>query len=448
MAEWRVYVYECDGNGNITLVDGDVRASAQPTRELNAPGALSLTVKPEQDVSLRPWRSLIVVELDGSIRGTGIVSDMADDGDGALSVTCVGVTGYFDTEPYDVNRAYKNQDPARVMRDAYVWAQNRSGFKLGIDFASYKDSGVRVGNPDPPVTRPVKNIYKPKLQSIPPEPQKKSYKNYYLKGNKPAQVAARKVSRDAYNADMKAWRKVRDERKKTNKAEEDKLKKSRDDYKQAVDDYNQAIQDAIVRVQWWENPTVGSVVEEMAKHVDYRVSPRWVNTPLGKVPDHRLTIDKHIGGRKTQLRFVVGENVVEAPPVDWAGESYATKVVYLGSGEGEKMIRGTATASRHGGLARTVFISDKSVRSKAAANKRAERALAWRQKMPMVTELKILDDDNAPFGSFDVGDEIRLIDNSGRWAGQIDMWVRILSITESTDAPIATLTVVRSDQGE
>ena len=88
MAEWRVYVYECDGNGNITLVDGDVRASAQPTRELNAPGALSLTVKPEQDVSLRPWRSLIVVELDGSIRGTGIVSDMADDGDGSLSVTC------------------------------------------------------------------------------------------------------------------------------------------------------------------------------------------------------------------------------------------------------------------------------------------------------------------------------------------------------------------------
>ena len=118
MAEWRVYVYECDGNGNITLVDGDVRASAQPTRELNAPGALSLTVKPEQDVSLRPWRSLIVVELDGSIRGTGIVSDMADDGDGALSVTCVGVTGYYDTEPYDVVRAYKNQDPARVMRDA------------------------------------------------------------------------------------------------------------------------------------------------------------------------------------------------------------------------------------------------------------------------------------------------------------------------------------------
>lgn len=444
MADWRVYVYDCDGNGNITLVDSDLRASAQPTRELSGPGALSLTVKPEQDISLRPWRSLIVVELDGSIRGSGIVSDMADDGDGSLSVSCVGLPGYYDTEPADVNRGYKDADPAKVMRDMYVWAQDRAGFKLGIDFASYKDSGVRIGNPDPPVTRPVKRVTPPKLRSIPTEPNKKSYKNYYLKGNKAAQVAARKVSRDAYTADMKAWRLVRDARKKANTVEINRAKDELKAYEDALKEYLSTVKDAVYMVQWWENPTVGGVVEDMAKYVDYKVVPRWRNG----VPDHTLTIDKHIGGRKTQLRFVVGENVVEAPPVDWAGESYATKVVYLGSGEGEKMIRGTASGSRNGGLARTVFISDKSVRSKTQATKRADRALAWRQKMPMVTELKIMDDDNAPFGSFDVGDEIRLIDNSGRWAGAIDMWVRILSITETTEDPIATLTVTRSDQGE
>ena len=445
MADWRIYVYKLDGANGVTLVDDDVRASAQPTRELSAPGSVSLTIKPEQDLELRPWRNLIVVELDGSIRGTGIVSDLSDEAeDGALSVTCVGVPGYFDNEPADVDRAYKDVDPAKVILAMYQWAQNRTGFRVGMDFASYEDTGIRIGNPDPPVTRPVKKITAPKIKKIPAEPNKKNYKNYYLKGNKAAQVAARKAARDKYNADMKAWRTERDKIKKANKAEESRYKKERDGYQKAVEDYRQAIDDAIYRVQWWENQTVGQVIEDMSKDVEYKVVPRW----SGGLPDHRLTIAKTVGRRLTEQRFVVGENVVESPTVDWEGESYATKVVFLVAGEGAKMIRGEASASRSGGLARTVFIADKSVRSKSAATKRAERALRWRQTMPMVSELKVIDDDNAPFGTFDVGDTVRLVDPGPRWVGKIDMWVKILSITESTDAPVATLTVTRADKGE
>lgn len=446
MADWRIRAYDLDGKGGMTLSDGDIKASAQPTRELNGPGALAVTIKPEQsDVVLRPWKSLLVAELDGSIRGTGIVSDLSDNNeDGSLTVTCTGPTGFLDLMPADVIWALRDRDPAREIRNIYAWAQGRTGANIGMDFSGYVDSGVRIGNPDPPVKRPAKRIAPPKLKAIPPEPKKSSYKNYYLKGNKASQVAARKASRDAYNAAMKSWRTTRDAIKKSNKAEESRYKTERDDYKKALEDYRRTVDDAIVRLQWWDNSTVGQFVEDMTKHVDYKLVPRW----NGDKPDHRITIAKHIGAKKTQLRFVVGENVVESPVVDWAGESYATEVVFLGAGEGEKMIRGRAVASRHGALARTVFISDQSVRSKAAANRRAERALAWRQKMPMISELTVIDDDNAEFGSFDVGDEIRLIDNTGRWAGPIDMWVRILSITETTDAPVATLTVTRSDKGE
>ena len=39
MADWRIYVYKLDGANGVTLVDDDVRASAQPTRELSAPGS-------------------------------------------------------------------------------------------------------------------------------------------------------------------------------------------------------------------------------------------------------------------------------------------------------------------------------------------------------------------------------------------------------------------------
>lgn len=443
MSDWRIYVFEADGNGGMSLVDGDLRATAEPTRELSASGSISLKIKPEQDVKLRPWKSVIVTENERELQ-LGIVSDMADDGDGSLSVTCAGVTGYWDTEPADVEWAARDADPARVLRNIYSWAQSQTGKNLGMDFAGYEDSGIRIGTPDPPVTRPVRRIRRPRIERIPPEPNKKAYKDYYLKGNKSAQVARRKAARDKYTADMVDWRKRRKVVIDKNNAETKRYKDEGEAYKKAVDDYQQAIKDAIYRVQWWENPTVGSVSDDMTKHVEYRTETRW----NGDRPDTRIVIDKRIGAKRPTLRFVVGENVIDPPPVDWAGESYATRVVFLGSGEGKKMIRAEAVASRHGGLARTVFISDKSVRSKAAARKRAERALKWRQAMPLVTEIKVIDDDNARFGTFNVGDEIRLIDSSGRWAGTIDMWVRILAITETTEAPVATLTVTRSDKGE
>ena len=101
MADWRIYAFDLDGNGGMTLNDGDVRASAQPTRELSGHGALNLTLAPEQDITLTPWKSLMVAELDGSIRGAGVVSNLVDDGDGSLSVTCVGIPGY-----YEIGRAH------------------------------------------------------------------------------------------------------------------------------------------------------------------------------------------------------------------------------------------------------------------------------------------------------------------------------------------------------
>lgn len=441
MAEWRIYAFDLNGSGGRALNDNDVMGSAQVTRELSGAGALSLKLAPEQSVTLLPWKSLIVVELDGSIRGTGIVSTMADDGDGTLDVTCVGIPGYYAAQPADMNKLYRNVDPARVIFDMFDWAESRGGTNVGLDFTGYQDTGVRTGNPDPPLKKPVFTGKAPKPKPIPPQPPKG--KDYYLKGNSPAQVSRRKASRDAHAVLMKEWREQRDsinEENKSEKATYDELKKQHNDDLKA---YTKALDDAAIKVQWWDNPTIGSVVEEMAKLVDYRVVPRWA----GNFPDHTLDVRKRIGARRTQLRFVVGENVISSPPVDWAGESYATEVVFLGAGEGASKIRGAATGKRNG-LARTVFISDTSVRSTAVARQRAARALKWRQAMPQVTELVVMDDDNAPFGSFDVGDEIRLFDPSGRWAGTVDMWVRILSITESTDSATAALTVTRADLGE
>lgn len=376
MAEWHIRAYSLDGNGGMTLLDGDVVATAQPTRELSGPGAISLTVAPEQDIELTPWKTVLVVELDGSIRGAGVISDMVDDGNGSLSVTCTGPLGYLDPLPADVEWVFQDEDPASVIRRAVSWAQSRGGTDVGLRLGEYEDTGVRIGLPEPEVMRP--------------------------------------LPRGA-----------------TDQEREERAR---------------AIDEAKYRVQWWENPTIGGVVDDMAKHVEYRTKVKWADSEKTR-PIFTLDLAKRLGARKDRLRFVVGENVIQSPPVDWAGESYATQVTFLGAGEGRKMVRATVTGRRNG-LARHVFISDQSVRSKPLALRRARRALAWRQAMPQITELVVRDMDNAPFGSFDVGDEVRLIDQTGRWAGTIDMWVRILSITETTESATATLTVTRADIGE
>lgn len=443
MADWRVYAFDLNGSGGMTLNDNDVRASVQPSRELNGGGALALALAPEQDVTLKPWKSLIVAELDGSIRGTGIVSTMTDDGSGSLSVTCVGITDYYAAMPADMKRTYRNADPAKIIHEMISWAESRGGTNVGLDLSKYVDSGVRVGNPDPPVIRPIWNRRPPVQRAIPRQPQKKDHRDYYLKGNSSSQVARRKKARDAYDAAIKSWRTARDRIRNEHKAAMTAYNDAKKEYNAALKDYQQALVDAEVKVLWWDNPTIGSIIDEMSKHVDYRLVPRW----NGGKPDHTLEVRKKIGARKSSLRFVVGENVIASPSVDWAGESYATRVVFLGAGEGAAKVRAEATGPRDG-LARTVFISDTSVRSTSQARQRAQRALKWRQAMPQVTELVVRDDGNAPFGSFDVGDEVRLFDPSGRWAGTVDMWVRIVSITESSDSATAQLSVTRADIGE
>src|SRR5690606_32010362 len=145
----------------------------------------------------------------------------------------------------------------------------------------------------------------------------------------------------------------------------------------AVKEYRKTLDDAAIKVQWWDNPTIGGVVDDMAKHIDYRVVTDW----SGGFPRFTLETAKRLGKRQTGLRFAVWESVLGRPQVDCTGDTYAKEVVCLGAGEGAEMIGGVANGQRDG-LARSVFISDQSVWSKAVAQKRAQRWLKLRQTMP------------------------------------------------------------------
>lgn len=171
---------------------------------------------------------------------------------------------------------------------------------------------------------------------------------------------------------------------------------------------------------------------------DYAVEHYWHGDEIR----HRLRLGyPRLGRRRKDLRFVVGENITE-PSVDLETEEFATEVWLLGAGEGSKMVRGIAVRETDR-LRRPVVISDETVSSAKRARQIAEAELAHRLGAEGVESIEVIEHPNAPVGSWQVGDEIRIQGGGSGWAGGLDLWVRVLDFTYAT-ADRATLTVMRA----
>jgi hypothetical protein len=174
---------------------------------------------------------------------------------------------------------------------------------------------------------------------------------------------------------------------------------------------------------------------------DWREHHYW----SGETIAHRLELGyPTLGSRRTDLRFVIGENIFESPQVTLEGDEYASDVLLLGAGEGPTMIRGAAHRPTDR-LRRTAVVSDPNIRSLTAAQKGAEREVAARVDTDQITDFVAIHHPNAPTGAVQVGDEIRLEGKTG-WV-DVDMWVRVLSTSISPDeSDNMTLSVVPSSR--
>lgn len=152
-----------------------------------------------------------------------------------------------------------------------------------------------------------------------------------------------------------------------------------------------------------------------------------------------------LGARRTDLRFVVGENVVAQPRFDIGGDSYASDVVVLGAGEGSKMMWKPATNPSPGRLGRDAVIIDKSITTPSAAQKRADAELKLLTGTADVTEIQVRQHEHAPLGSYSVGDDIRLETADG-WSGVRRLWVKILGIQIRPETNVTTLQVMRAEK--
>ena len=152
-----------------------------------------------------------------------------------------------------------------------------------------------------------------------------------------------------------------------------------------------------------------------------------------------------IGNRRSDLRFVVGENIKVIPTVERDGTRYANEILFLGAGEGSAQVMARAFRRDDNKVRRVAVVVDPAVQDQVMAQNRANSELAIRYAVEDVTDIVLMDHPHAPMGSVELGDEILLEGETG-WA-DLEMWCRVIGRTLNPDTGNAmVLTVIRSDR--
>lgn len=378
MTGWRYWATTLNGDGTETLDAVDVPfGDVTITKALSAPDAFSATLTPEHPVYqagtgrpiFLPWSTAIYAERAGQIRAGVIVTSMTASAE-QLKVEGKGFSCYLDGLPWtNTTRTYRDTDPAKIIRDLWVFAQMHTAGDLGVELVPTDlATRLRVGVKTPEV----KNS--------------------------------------------------------------------------AGDVVTQAVDEPVLLARW-ETTDMGAVFQDMltAGGIDYVEE----HTATGDRITHRLRLaHPRMGRRRTDIGFVSGVNVATIPEVDLHVDDYASEVLVLAAGEGEKMLTAHARNDAAGRLRRVRVVQEKGVGRQATANASAELRLKRLAGLGHdVSRLVLVDHGLAPVFEIGLGDEVRLTGDAW-WGGELDMWVRVLEITyapTSQDAH-ASLTVARTDK--
>ncbi|SEE84064.1 hypothetical protein SAMN05216483_6738 [Streptomyces sp. 2131.1] len=385
-----------------TVLDWQVpfTLSSNPKRDLSGPGAMVGTIDPEYarmigadgDPILQEWGTKLYLEIDGAIRWGGIVTKTAYDGAQA-TVSCEGFSTYAH----------------------------------GIPFENYIISGMKI---------------------TPKDPYAGKDKNHdgYIDGSKPKKkvpappkpYAGPRI--DVYDAFRRIWAHVQG--------------KPLGNIGLDIDTHNKgellgtADGEDPWELAWWDNPDCGQTLDTLVNQYmfDWIETHAWENSTSNNIT-HRLRLGTpRLGRKRTDLRFAQGENIVAIAKPEGMGGDYANEVMVLGKGEGHKMKRAQVSdiatwANRR--MRRVATVTDKKLSSATALRKRGQQELAGRTAALQIPAIQIVDHPNAKFGSWALGDDIR-VQVHVPWVGDVDVWHRIISDEISADGFI-TLALKRSD---
>jgi hypothetical protein len=173
----------------------------------------------------------------------------------------------------------------------------------------------------------------------------------------------------------------------------------------------------------WDVPNLGEQIDNLVSgddHPDYTDQSDWGTDGL---PTRRVRLGyPRLGRRRTDIVFMTGINVVSSPPIAYSGDDYAQVVIATGTGEGRDMAR-SVSAVRNGRLRLESVLQLPDIPSGATLTARANAERLWRQQMGTIDTLTIRDTPAAPVGSWDVGDDVRVVIHD-QWT-DLDAWMRI-----------------------
>lgn len=191
------------------------------------------------------------------------------------------------------------------------------------------------------------------------------------------------------------------------------------------------------RLARWNVDDLGNVIDRLADETPfaYREHSAWD----GEGIVHRLELGyPGLGVRRYDVHFEIGINAIATPPTK--GGDYASEVWMQGAGEGRDKLKTSAHITTPTDRLRRVHVeTDKSVRSQTAATRAGWPILNELAGHHTLESLQVVDHEFAPYGTFDVGDEVRVVGDAG-WI-QLNHWVRITQITDECDTGRRTIGV-------
>lgn len=424
---------------------------------------------------LEEWGCAVWAEdPDGEIRGGGILTHSSFDGPN-WSLEFTDLTGVSVEMPYTDANFWIGVDPLDLFRYIWGWIQGQPGGNVGID-VDVAHSPVRLGDtmiqrvefdlePDPSL---------PEATPVPTQPNRfATNADWVDKGVKVMKAVGwnEKVVRDALNA----WL--------------DFLPPTSGVYMIPPTQRQMMIKDKVVqkiglppnppppptggpeatyvlpprlvdseppvvweydayKLAWYKDHDLSRVIDDLAALTpfDWYLTHYWSDTGDDAEIRHVIRVGyPRIGRRRTEGRFVIGENVRMVPQVERDGTEYANEILFLGAGEGSAQVTARAFRRSDGKVRKVAVVTDPSVTDQRLANMYAEQELARRIILDDLAEITLEDHPNAPMGSINLGDEILLEGETG-WI-DLEVWCRVIGRNLSPDTGEAMkLTVIRSDR--
>ena len=198
-------------------------------------------------------------------------------------------------------------------------------------------------------------------------------------------------------------------------------------------------------LDYWQNTMIGSEIESLSTETpfDFTEECEWTTAARTAVRKWIRLHYPQAGTRRFDLRFVEGENILEAAPIEEPEDAYADTVYVAGKGEGLDQVAGQASYFVGNRLRLPAVVTDKRIDSTSRANAVALDEL--RARLAALVEIPEIVVDarhrNAPIGSFALGDEI-MPQVRYPYIGQVAQWHRIVGIRylPLTDRAVLSLT--------